>query len=63
MAPPSRFSMRRLTRLFEHEVTHTLGYEHERMPHRVMWSLGPVPAWAEGLKVRYRGRAPDQMSK
>lgn len=61
LAPPSHFSMRRLTRLFEHEVTHTQGYEHEEMKPQVLWSLGKTPHWADGLKIRYRGRAPSQM--
>lgn len=61
LAPPNRFSMRRLSRLFEHEVTHTQGYEHEDMPRNVMWSLGPVPDWAKDLKIRYLGRAPNQI--
>lgn len=61
MAPPSRFSLRRLARLFEHEVTHTRGQEHEAMSHDVLWSLGPVPRWARGARLRYRGRAPRQL--
>ena len=61
IAAPSHFSMRRLTRLFEHEYTHQKGYEHDDMRREVMWSLGPVPSWARGLKIRYRGRAPAQI--
>ena len=61
MAPPSRFTMRRLARLFQHEVTHSLGYEHDEMDKNVLWSLGPVPDWAKGLKIRYQGRAPSQI--
>ena len=61
MAPPSRFSLRRLARLFVHEVTHTKGKDHEQMEHEVLWSLGPIPSWAQGARIRYRGRAPDQM--
>ena len=63
LAPPHRFSLRRLARLFEHEVTHTQGQEHKDMPEKILWSLGPVPAWAEGTKIRYLGRAPDQIPK
>lgn len=63
MAPPSRFSLRRLVRLFEHEVTHTLGYEHEEMDERVLWSEGDVPSWAKTLSFRYRGRAPSQLPR
>lgn len=61
LAPPSRFSMRRLARLFQHEIKHTQGYQHEDMSHDVMWSLGPVPEWAKGLKIRYLRRAPGQI--
>ena len=61
MAPPARFSLRRLARLFEHEVTHTKGQEHEEMEERILWSLGPVPPWAKNTPLRYRGRAPRQL--
>jgi hypothetical protein len=47
IASPSRFDLRRLARLFEHEVAHTKGQRHEDMPHDVLWSLGPVPGWAK----------------
>lgn len=63
MASPARFSMRRLARLFEHEVTHTLGYEHEEMSERVLWSLGDVPPWARNVRLRYKGRAPSQIPR
>lgn len=61
IAPPSHFSLRRFGCLFRHEAAHIRGYEHEEMPKRVLLSLGPVPWWAEGAEIRYRGRAPDQM--
>jgi hypothetical protein len=61
MAPPSRFKLRRLARLFEHEVGHTSGLVHEAMSHEMLWSLGKTPAWAVGSQIRYRGRAPDQL--
>lgn len=61
MAPPSRFTLKRLARLFEHEVAHTLGLEHEDMPYDLLWSLGDVPRWARGARIRYRGRAPNQL--
>lgn len=61
IAPPSRFRLRRLARLFEHEIGHTSGLEHEAMDERMLWSLGGVPAWAKGSVIRYRGRAPDQL--
>ena len=61
LAPPSQFSMRRLARLFQHEVTHSQGFEHDEMERKVLWSLGAVPDWARGLKIRYLGRAPNQI--
>lgn len=61
MGPPSRYSLRRLARLFEHEVGHTSGLVHEKMSHNMLWSLGPVPEWAKGSTIRYRGRAPSQI--
>jgi len=61
IASPSHFSLRRLAKLFEHEVGHTHGLEHEEMQHDMLWSLGPTPRWAEGAVIRYRRRAPSQM--
>ena len=61
IAPPSRFSLRRLARLFEHECAHAVGLEHSAMPERVLYSLGPVPRWAQHATIRYRRRAPDQV--
>lgn len=61
MAPPSRFCLRRLSRLFEHEIGHSHGLVHEGMSHDMLWSLGPVPAWAKGSRIRYLGRAPGQI--
>jgi hypothetical protein len=61
IAPPHRFTMKRLARLFEHEALHSKGYQHEDMAHDDMWSLGPTPPWAEGAKIRYLGRAPSQI--
>lgn len=52
IAPPSRHSMRKLARIFEHEVFHTLGVRHRSMTYREYWSLGGVPHWAKGLNVR-----------
>lgn len=63
MASPSHFSLRRLARLFEHEAAHLAGYEHEDMPHRLLYSLGGVPDWAQGTRLRYHGRAPNQMDR
>lgn len=61
ISPPSRFRMKRFARVFEHEITHTLGSDHEDMPEEVLWSLGDVPRWAEGMTIRYRRRAPSQI--
>ena len=54
IASPSHFSLRRLARLFEHEVTHNKGLDHEEMRQNVLWSLGPVPRWAKGTVLRWR---------
>lgn len=62
IASPAKFSLRRLARLFEHEVTHTLGYEHEQMPERILWSEGGIPSWAK-TPLRYEGRAPRQIER
>lgn len=61
MAPPSRFSLRRLARVFVHECAHLNGVDHDAMPHRLLYSLGPTPRWAKGVDLRYLGRAPEQM--
>ena len=61
LAPPSRYSLRRLARLLEHEAAHLRGADHGDMPHGLLYSLGPTPAWAHGRVLRYRGRAPDQV--
>ncbi len=61
VAPPSRFSLRRLARLIEHEYRHSDGCEHEDMSYDDLYSLGPVPAWARGTVLRHRGRAPSQI--
>lgn len=62
VAPPSKFTMRRFARLNEHEWAHIRGLQHEQMGERLLYSEGPLPRWAEGLRLRYRGRAPDQMN-
>lgn len=61
IAPRSKFSLRRLARLLHHETGHLLGLEHEDMNERLLYSLGPTPGWAVGSRIRYRGRAPDQI--
>ena len=60
IASPAKFSLRRLARLFEHEVTHTMGYEHEEMSERILWSEGDIPSWAKGVPLRYERRARSQ---
>jgi hypothetical protein len=63
IAPPSRFSWRKLARIFEHEMQHARGKEHEDMTERDYWSKGKAPAWAKGSKLSYRGRAPSLLPK
>lgn len=64
IASPSRFSVAKLGRIFEHEVAHAKGLEHEDMrSERLLYSEGPAPAWARGARIRYLGRAPDQMRR
>jgi hypothetical protein len=62
IASPANFSLRRLARLFEHEVAHKKGADHRDMDERTMYSLGAVPSWAKGAVIRYRSRAPRQLS-
>lgn len=61
IASPANFSLRRLAKLLEHEAAHLRGLEHEQMDHKLLYSLGPVPDWAKGTKIRYLGRAPRQL--
>lgn len=61
IASPSRFDLRRLARLFEHEVTHKLGSDHGDMDENTLYSLGHVPSWARGTRLRYRGKAKSQL--
>lgn len=56
VAPPAKMTLRRLARLFEHEVLHTLGKEHEQMTEKEYWSEGGVPSWARGCRIRYEGK-------
>lgn len=65
IAPPSYYTseegfMRRLSRLFDHEIRHVLGDHHEDMSERDLYSTGRASPWSRGLRVRYRGRAPRQ---
>jgi hypothetical protein len=50
---PEKMTLRRLARLFEHEALHSLGKDHSEMTRSEYWSLGPVPRWARGARVRY----------
>lgn len=71
IAPPSYDSsydafLRRFSNLIRHESAHLLGYEHEDMNYHLLYSYGPIPPWArewtsENGRIRYRGRAPNQM--
>ena len=54
IAAPSRFSLRRLARLFEHEAAHLKGLDHDRMNEKLLYSLGPTPEWARGCGFRYK---------
>ena len=53
VAPPSKFSQRKLARIFEHELTHILGLDHHEMPEPVLWSRGGTPEWARDLPLRW----------
>ena len=61
IAPPTKFTLAKFARIFEHECTHAKGSEHEQMAESVLWSEGDVPAWARGARLRYRSRAPSQL--
>jgi hypothetical protein len=71
IAPPSVFSMRRLARVFEHEVAHVMGFHHGQMAgvsRELLMSpdSGETPRWAQDqsggdLKLPWRGRAPRQL--
>lgn len=65
IASPSKLSYPKLARIVEHECNHARGLEHEDMARhdeKLLYSEGRLPAWARGLRLRYRGRAPDQMA-
>lgn len=64
IASPSKLSYPKLARIVEHELNHARGLEHEdmaRFDEKLLYSEGKLPSWARGLRLRYRGRAPDQM--
>ena len=63
IASPSRFRLRRLALLFEHECDHIDGTEHEQMATQRLYSLGKTPEWARGSKIVYVGRAPVQSGR
>lgn len=58
IAPPSyspyREFIRRLARLWEHEVAHSMGFDHEDMPKRLLYSTGQTPRWARPWSERDR---------
>jgi len=58
---PSRFRLRRLARVYEHELAHIWGSPHAHMMPRLLYSFGKTPWWAETSRFGYRGRAPDQL--
>lgn len=54
LAPPSKFSKTKLARLFEHEVLHTDGLEHDDMTEEERYSTRTRrPYWAE-VPIHYR---------
>jgi hypothetical protein len=56
LPPPANLTMRRLSRLFEHEAMHLKGYSHEDMSEKVYWSSqDTVAPWARGVTLRWRG--------
>lgn len=63
IASPSRFRLRRLALLFEHECAHIAGCEHEQMSESRLYSLGKTPKWAVGSQLVYVGRAPVQSGR
>jgi hypothetical protein len=68
IASPSHFSLRRFVRLVIHEAAHLRGIVHGRMCQNgkpacnLLYSTGPLPEWAKGVRIRYHGRAPDQLA-
>ena len=66
LAAPARFRLIRLANLLRHELAHVAGQDHQDMPPKVEWSLGPMPQWAEQFQrrpIRYHGRAPNQIPR
>lgn len=61
IAPPSSFTMAKFSRIVQHELAHAKGAEHGDMPERLLYSEGGALPWARNLRIRYRGRAPNQM--
>lgn len=61
ISSPAHFSLRRLSRLFEHEAAHINGRDHGKMSRKLLFSLGPIPNWAKDCKIRYNKRAPNQL--
>lgn len=56
IASPSRLSLKKLARLFEHELLHTRGMVHEQMSEEDYWSQGPEPFWARGRSLTLKKR-------
>lgn len=62
IASPAHFSLKRLSRLFDHEAAHINGLDHKDMKNnRLLYSSGSVTEWAKGSFIRYKKRAPNQM--
>lgn len=64
IASPSKFSIAKFARIVSHEAAHARGLDHDDMKdERLLYSEGPLPGWARGLRLRYVGRAPNQMKR
>ena len=50
---PRQLTLRRLARLFEHELKHNLGLSHEQMNEDEYWSRGQLPQWARGCIIQW----------
>lgn len=51
LARPSKFS-RKGYLILRHEIAHLAGADHHEMSDDILWSKGPIPAWARGLPLR-----------
>ena len=64
IAPPSKFSKKKLARIFEHELRHISGQEHEDMTEEDYWSKGSEPEWSKKQKApRWKQRGESILPK